>query len=73
MRIELEDAFDNDDIELFKKIIKPTDNIDSLLSTSIGNYKNDFAKFIIMKFNKYKESGQQALENNNIEILKLYI
>ena len=50
MRIELEDAFDNDDIELFKKIIKPTDNIDSLLSTSIGNYKNDFAKFIIMKF-----------------------
>ena len=63
----------NNEFELFKKSVKPTDNIDLLLSISISDYHDEFAKFIMSNFNKYKEAGQMALEASNIPILKIYI
>lgn len=69
MSEKIEKAYYDGNLNLFMKLLKKDSDVKKYLQISIGDHNYDFATKIIKKFNKYKEGGQEALENGAIDIL----
>ena len=70
---KLGQAYDEENLKLFMKLLKKEADVKKYLQISIENYNYDFATRIIKKFNKYKEGAQQSLESGAIDILNYCI
>jgi len=69
MSEKIKEAYNNENLNLFMKLLKKDSDVKKYLQISIQNYNYDFATRIIKKFNKYKEGAQQSLESGAIDIL----
>jgi hypothetical protein len=69
MSEKIKEAYNDENLNLFMKLLKKDSDVKKYLQISIENYNYDFSTNIIKKFNKYKEGAQEALESGAIDIL----
>ena len=72
MREELIEALVANNLKKFVTILREQNdiNVAELIDSSIENFSNKIAKYLIAKYNKYDGAAQLALEYNNFKLLK---